>query len=255
MYLHVESMLEGVGQVSLNLGHTARFIWDRRVNVRHVFQQAAIIGADSLPIAMIISIISGCVLALHAAEKFAMTGANSYVGALVALAIVREMGPIFTAMAIGARAGTAISAEIANMAVTSQLDALKVMHVSPIRYLMVPRVIACVLCMPLVTILAEAVGILGGMVTSRATAMIHYSMYLDSVWLALEWYDIEVSLIKAMVFGLILAGIAVTTGMNARGGAKSVGLATTHATVWTAITVIIADFFLTWIFFGTSFRD
>jgi phospholipid/cholesterol/gamma-HCH transport system permease protein len=255
MYQPVEGMLEGIGQVSLNLGQALRYIWERRINGVHVVQQIAAIGYDSVPIAMIISLISGCVLALHAAEKFAMTGANAYVGALVALATVREMGPIFTAMAVGARSGTAISAEIANMAVTDQLDALKIMHVNPIRYLMVPRVIACVISLPLITVLSEAVGILGGMVTSRYTALIHFSQYMDSVWLTLKWHDIEVSLIKAAIFGVILAGIAVTTGLNTRGGARSVGLATTHATVWTAITIIIADFFLTWIFFGTSFAD
>lgn len=251
----VSGMLEGIGQVSSNLLQALRYIGDRRVNMGHVFQQMAAIGFDSVPIAMIISLISGCVLAMHAAEKFAMTGANSYVGALVALATVREMGPIFAAMAVGARAGTAISAEIANMAVTNQIDALKVMHVSPIRYLLVPRLLACVLCLPLITILAEAVGILGGMITSRYTAQIHFHMYLDSVWLNLDWYDIEVSLVKSVVFGIILAGIAVTTGLNARGGARSVGLSTTHATVWTSITIIIADFFLTWMFFGTDFGD
>lgn len=255
MHNVVEDILEGVGQVSINLSRSFGFIAEKRIKIVHVLQQMASIGYDSIPIVIIISLISGCVLALHAADKFAMTGANAYVGALVALAMVREMAPIFTALAVGARAGTAISTEIANMAVTNQLDALRVMRVSPIRYLMVPRVIACVLCLPLLTILSETVGILGGMFTARFSALIHYSIYLDSVWLNLDWYDIQISLSKAAIFGLILAGITVTTGINTRGGARSVGLAATHATVWTAITVIIADFFLTWIFFGTSFTE
>ncbi len=248
-------MFEGIGMVSQNLGQTAGFLWERRVNMTHVMDHMARVGFDSLPIALIINLISGSVLALHAAEKFAMTGAHSYVGALVALATIREMGPIFTALAVGARAGTAISAEIANMAVTHQLDALRMMHVNPIRFLMVPRVLACVLSMPLLTVLSSAIGILGGMVTARLSAEVHYRLYLDSVWLNLEWYDIEVSLIKACIFGLILAGIAVTVGLNTSGGPRNVGLATTQATVWTAISVLISDFFLTWIFFGTSFTQ
>lgn len=251
----VEGMLEGVGQVSINLNRTFRYISHGQIKLSHVLQQTASIGYDSLPIALIISTISGSVLALHAAEKFAMTGANSYVGALVALATVREMGPIFTALAVGARAGTAISAEIANMAVTSQLDALTMMRINPLRYLMVPRVIACVISLPLISILSNLVGILGGMFTAQFSARINYRMYLESVWEMLRWYDIEVSLIKAAIFGIILAGISVTVGLNTKGGARNVGLATTQATVWTAITVIIADFFLTWMFFGTSFRD
>ncbi len=255
MLTPVTDMLEGVGQVTLNLSRTLRYLSIGRINKGHVFHQIAAVGYDSVPIAMIIALISGCVLALHAAEKFAMTGANAYVGALVALATVREMGPIFTAFAVGARAGTAISAEIANMKVTSQIDALQMMRVDPIRYLMVPRAIACVIALPLITIMAEAIGILGGMVTARYTAGIHYHMYLDSIWLTLDLYDIWVSLIKAAIFGLLLAGISITVGLNTRGGARNVGLATTQATVWTAITVIVSDFFLTWIFFGTSFSD
>lgn len=251
----VEGMFEGIGQVTQNLGQAIHYIWEHRINSRQVMQMMAEVGFDSVPIALIISFIAGCVLALHAAERFAMTGANAYVGALVALAMVREMAPIFTALAVGARAGTAISAEIANMAVTNQLDALNMMHVSPIRYLMVPRLLACIICLPLITLLAEAIGIFGGMMTARYTALIHPNLFLDSVKLSVELYDIEVSLIKAAIFGLILAAIAVTVGLNTRGGARNVGLATTQATVWTAITIIVADFFLTWIFFGTSFRD
>jgi phospholipid/cholesterol/gamma-HCH transport system permease protein len=253
MRTSIEDMLEGVGQVSANLAQSFQYIFKRQVNLAATFQQIALIGFDSIPIALIISFIAGSVLALHAAEKFAMTGANAYVGSLVAIAMVREMAPIFTALAMGARAGTAISAEIANMNVTNQIDALKIMHINPIRYLMVPRVLACVISLPLITILSEGVGIIGGMYTSRYSAQIHPSMFLDSVHQGLKWHDIEVSLIKALIFGLILAGVSVTTGLNTRGGAKNVGLATTQATVWTAICVLIADFFLTWIFFGTSY--
>lgn len=251
----INEMLSGVGQVSGNLLRTLRFITRLRVNPRHVLDQMAQIGADSLPVALLISVISGCVLSLHAAEKFAMTGANAYVGALVALATVREMGPIFTAMAVGARAGTAMTAEMANMAVTNQVDALTMMRVDPIRYLMVPRVLACVLVMPMVTLLSMLVGILGGMITAWWTTRIHFHMFLDSVWLNLKPYDVEVSMVKSLVFGAILGGITITTGLNTKGGARNVGLSTTQATVWTAITIIIADFFLTWMFFGTTFTE
>jgi len=249
----IEGMAEGIGQVTANLGESFIYIWERRIHSAHVAQQVASIGFDSLPIALIINLVSGCVLALNAADKFAMTGATAYVGSLVAMATVREMAPIFTALGVGARAGTAISAEIANMGVTNQLDALQVMRVSPIRYLMVPRVLACIICMPMMTLLSEAVGILGAMIVTQAEAHIHYAMFLDSVWLSLKWYDIEISLIKAVVFGIILAGISVTVGLNTKGGARQVGLATTQATVWTAICVLIADFLMTWMFFGTSF--
>jgi phospholipid/cholesterol/gamma-HCH transport system permease protein len=244
-------MMDGVGQVTLNHLKSFSFIVRGRIKVTHVIEQASQIGFDSLGIVFLINFISGAVLALNAVDKFAMTGATHYVGALVALATVREMGPMFTAFAMSARSGTAMSAEIGNMSVSNQIDALKILHISPWRYLMAPRVLACMLVLPCMTILGDVFGILGGMVTARYVAFLNERMFLDSIWLILKPYDLFVSLLKAVIFSLLIGGIAVTAGLNAKGGARFVGLATTHATVWSAISIIIADFFLTWIFFGT----
>lgn len=251
----ISEMLTGLGQVSENLAQSLYYLRTGQIKWSHVLVQAAQIGVDALPIAVIINLISGSVLALNAADKFAMTGAQSYVGALVALASVREMAPMFTALAVGARSGTAISAEIANMAVTQQLDALRMMQVNPIRYLMAPRVIACVLTMPLITLITEFFSILGGMLTAKHAIGLHYSLFMDAIWLNLKVYDIEVSLVKALVFGLLVAGISITTGLNTTGGARNVGHATTQSTMWIAISVLIADFFMTWMFFGTRFSN
>ena len=190
----------------------------------------------------------------NASEKFAMTGANEYVGALVALSMVREMGPIMTALAIGARVGTAFSAELANMAITNQIDAMKMMHVSPIRYLFMPRLLATLLVMPMLTILSEFTGVVGGMVVSWWTVKIHPHLYLSSVWHFVKWYDIQSSLLKSLVFAVLVSAIALTIGLQTRGGSRQVGLATTYATVWAAITVLVSDFFLTWMLFGTRFE-
>jgi phospholipid/cholesterol/gamma-HCH transport system permease protein len=248
-------MLSGVGQATLSLGESIRYLTQRRLNVTHFMAQLAYIGFDSLPIALIINIVAGCVLSLHTSKSFAVSGADEYVGGLLALAIVREVGPIFTALAVGSRSGTAISAEIANMSVTQQVDALNVLQVSPIRYLMLPRLLAAVVAMPLIAVLAEAAGMLSGMIVAKNVSMIDYHLYLNSVWRFLTPHDIEVSLFKSVVFGGLMALISVLMGLNARGGARQVGLATTQSTVWTAVTVLIADFFLTWIFFGTRFEQ
>ena len=243
------------GDLFLNIRNTLVFIGKGHIDWRKTVEQVAAIGVDSLPMSLLICLIAGSVLALQTAEKFATTGADAYVGGLVALAIVREIAPIFACLSVGARAGTAIAAEIANMQVTEQVDALRIMHVDPVRYLFVPRLLACVIALPMITLLGEVVAITGGMFVAHQVASLHFSKSMESVWLTLTRYDLEVSMTKAMIFGMILAGISCTIGLNTRGGAKDVGLSTTRAVVWTSIAIIVADFFLTWIFFGTTYES
>jgi phospholipid/cholesterol/gamma-HCH transport system permease protein len=246
-------LLEEAGILFLNIWHCFKFIFTGRIDWMKAIVQAALVGFDSLGMSILICLIAGSVLALQTAAKFAQTGADNYVGGLVALAIVREIGPIFTCLAVGARAGTAIAAEIANMKVTEQVDALRVMRIDPIRYLMLPRVLACIFALPLLTVIGEVVAIVGGMLVAQAVANLHYHKYIESVWLYLKPSDIRFSLLKSAVFGLILAAISCTVGLNAKGGARDVGLSTTKAVVWISIIIIITDFFLTWIFYGTSY--
>lgn len=244
-----------VGSVTLNLLEGMVYILKGKISLRHFLLQMASIGTDSLPVAVIICLIAGSVLALHGAEQFAQTGAHNYVGGLVAIAMVREMGPIFTALAVAARAGTGIAAEIANMKITNQLDALQLMKVSSIRYLLVPRLLACMIGLPLLLIVSCTAGILGGMITAKITAGIHHQRFLDSVWLNLKYKDIYFALLKAGIFGIMTAAISVTCGLEAKNSARDVGQAATLATIWTAVSILIADFFLTWMMFGTSILD
>jgi phospholipid/cholesterol/gamma-HCH transport system permease protein len=244
---------EDAGILFLNIRDSFAYIFQGKIDWMKTIVQTAVVGFDSLGMSILICLIAGSVLALQTAAKFAQTGADAYVGGLVALAIVREIGPIFTCLAVGARAGTAIAAEIANMKVNEQIDALRVMRVDPTRYLVVPRILACIISLPLLTVVGETVAILGGMIVAQVVAQLHYHKYLESVWLNLKPYDIRVSMLKAAIFGLILAAISCTVGLNAKGGARDVGLSTTKAVVWISITIIITDFILTWIFFGTSY--
>lgn len=248
----LEDLLAALGLVCLNLWDVVRFTVRGQIDWGKTVTQIATIGFDSLPVSLLICLIAGSVLSLQTAAKFALTGADAYVGGLVALAMVREIAPIFSALAVGARAGTAIAAELANMRVTEQVDALRMMRISPIRYLMVPRTLACLVSLPILTLLGEIIGILGGMVVARGVTGLHYSKYLESVWLNLGRYDINVSLVKAAVFGLVLAAISCTVGISTKGGAREVGRSTTRSVVWISIVTIIVDFFLTWIFFGTT---
>lgn len=248
------AFLEQSGLLFLNLWEAFRFVVAGKIDWRKVLEQTANIGFDSLPMTMLICLISGSVLALQTAEKFALTGADDYVGGLVALAIVREMGPIFACLTVGARSGTAIAAQLANMQVDEQVSALRVMHVSPVRYLIVPRLVACVIALPLLTLVGEVVGILGGMFVAFSVSNLHYHKYMESVWLFLSRRDVVISLYKALIFGVILAAISCTVGLLAKGGARDVGLSTTKAVVWIAVSIIIVDFILTWIFFGAAYE-
>lgn len=251
-FSRITPFFEQVGMLVLLCGDALKYIASGKINWRRTMDQAAAIGYDSVLMTMIILYISGSVLALQTAVKFAQTGADRYVGGLVTLAIVREIAPMFTALTVGARSGTAIGAEIANMQVTQQVDALKVLQVSPVYYLLVPRLLACLISLPLLTILGEVIGTLGGMLLVQNVTHLNYRQFLDSVWLTLAPYDIEISLVKAAIFGVLIACISGTIGMMTTGGAKDVGKATTKSAVWISITVIILDFFLTWIFFGAS---
>lgn len=242
--------LSTIGHCSINFYKTLSFIRKGHVSIKNILIQAAIIGFDSAPIAIIISLVSGSVLTLQISKQFIQNGADAYIGGLVAVAIIREMAPLFAALAVGARAGTAIAAEIANMKVTEQIDALKVLKVDPIYYLVLPRAIAGAIMLPIITILAEIIGILGGMIVSKMTVGLHYSRYLDSVLRYTETYDIYTSLIKAMIFGILIAIICSTIGLLTHGGAKEVGKATTKAAIWTASSLIIVDLILTWIFYS-----
>ncbi|MDX2085636.1 MAG: ABC transporter permease [Candidatus Melainabacteria bacterium] len=250
----LDTLLESVGRVTVLLAHSGGFMLRGRIRWVSWVDETVSIGVQSLPMVLMISFIAGSVLSLQTAQKFAQTGAETYVGGLVSLAITREIAPIFTALTVGARAGTAIASQIANMQVSEQIAALRIMHVSPIRYLVVPKLMAAFFSLPLLTMLSIGTAILGGMLIAKSVTNLHYSLFLDSIWLMLKPYDIWVSLLKAGVFGVLLAGICCNVGLMTQGGAKDVGQSTTKAAVWSSIAIMIADFFLSWLFFGSSYE-
>lgn len=243
-------IIDFIGFCVINLYRAVEKTVTGKINLKNTISQAAIIGYDSLPIALTICLVAGAVLSMQAAEGFILSGADSYVGGLVSVALIREMAPIFAALAIGARAGTAITAEIGNMSVTEQIDALKTLKVDPIEYLLVPRLIAAAVVVPLVTIISELTGIIGGMFVANATVRLHPQIYMKSVWLYTDCYDIWISLVKAVVFGILVALICTCHGLKTVGGAKEIGVSTTRAAIWTAVAILLFDLMLSWIFFA-----
>ena len=214
-----------------------------------LINQAVLISLDSLPISMIICFISAAVIAIQVAKQFLMSGADTYIGGTIAIVIIREIAPGFTALAIGARAGTSIAAEIANMKVTSQVDAMKTLKVEPVGYYFTPRIIAGFMTVPMIVLITELIGIFGGMLIAYLTINLHPNRYINSVWLWLSERDIYISLIKASIFGSLVALVSATQGYTTTGGAKDVGTSTTQAAIKSTIFLLIADFLLNLIFY------
>ena len=175
-------MISFLGLCIENFITTMKYIFSGNAKIRSILSTATMISYDSLPIALSIVFIAAVIIALQVSKQFLMSGGESYVGGFLAVALIRELAPGFAALAISARAGTAISAEIANMKVTSQVDALQTLKVEPVGYYFAPRIIAGAITVPMVVILAELFGILGGMIVSYYAIDLHPNRYMTSVY-------------------------------------------------------------------------
>ena len=242
-------MISFLGMCVKNLFASIKYTLTGNVRFRSVLSQAATISYDSLPISMVISFIAAAVIAIRVAKQFLMSGADTYNGGTIAVVIIREIAPGVAALAIGARAGTSISAEIANMKVTSQVDAIKTLKVDPVGYYFAPRIIAGILTVPMVVIIAELIGIVGGLLVSYMTIGLHPNRYVNSVWLWLNTRDIYISLFKASIFGGLVALVCATQGYLTKGGAKDVGISTTQAAIKSTVYLLIADLLINLVFY------
>ena len=242
-------MIDFLGKCIQNLFISIKYTLTGRTRLSAVFSQAAAISYDSLIISLVIVFVSAAVIAIQVSKQFLMTGAEAYVGGSIAIVMIREIAPGFVALAIGARAGTAISAEIANMKVTSQVDAIKTLKINPVGYYFSPRILAAAITVPMVVLIAELVGIIGGLIISYLTIGLHPARYINSVWLWLSTRDIYISLFKAFIFGSLIALVCATQGYETKGGAKDVGISTTKAAVLSTVYMLIADFIINIIFY------
>ena len=192
-------MIEFLGLCTQNLIKSFKYLLSGQLRFSEIISKAASISYDSLTISLIIAFISAAVIAIQVSKQFLMTGAEAYIGGTLVIVLIREIAPGFVALAIGARAGTAISAEIANMQVTSQVDAMKTLKVDPVGYYFTPRIIAAAITVPMVVLLAEFVGTIGGMFVAQAAINLHPARYMYSVWAWLSTRDIYISLLKAAI--------------------------------------------------------
>jgi phospholipid/cholesterol/gamma-HCH transport system permease protein len=214
-----------------------------------VFEQVKKAGYESLPIVSLVALFIGFIFALQTAYFMQRIGSEIYIASMVALALVRELGPVITALVVAGRVGAAITAELGSMQVTEQIDALETLATNPIKYLVVPRFLALTIVLPLLTLYADAVGILGSYIICVNKLGISSSMYLNVTYEALKYKDLFTGLFKTVFFGMIIAFVSCFEGFNVEGGAEGVGQATTRSVVISFILIIAADCFFTALFY------
>ena len=207
------------------------------------------IGVQSWFIVSVSALFIGMVLAFQSAYQMQKLAAEVYIASLVALSVVREIGPVMTALIVAGRVGSSIAAELGTMKVTEQIDALMTLAADPVRFLVVPRFIALVVAMPLLTLWADAIGILGGLLVGTLKLGILPSLYWKMTTLPLVYKDLTSGLLKALIFGIIIAIVSCLQGFRTEGGAEGVGRSTTMAVVTSFMLIISADCFFTGMFY------
>lgn len=238
----------GLGEWCLFAWQT--ILWTVRAPFRldQYVKQMEFVGVKSTGIIALTAFFTGAVFALQAGKVYSLFRMESMVGATVGLSLTREMGPVFAAIMVTARACSSMAAELGTMRVTEQIDALETMAISPIQYLVVPRVIACMLMVPLLTMLFNYIGVIGAFIVGIYLLGINEGPFLYRLYYYVDVHDIWGGLIKAAIFGFLISLISCYMGFTTKGGAEGVGRSTTRSVVFSAVTVLITDYFLTtWI--------
>ncbi|MCU0641523.1 MAG: ABC transporter permease [Candidatus Margulisbacteria bacterium] len=242
-------LVEGLGRVVMLAQETIRGIMAGKARFKLTLEQMVKIGYESIPLALVASGFVGMVFAMQIATEFVRFGAGKYVGGVMAIAMARELGPALVGIVIAARVSAAIAAELGTMQVTEQIDALKALGSNPVRYLVIPRFIASALMLPLLTVGAIVTGFTGGYFVAVLVGHINPVEYLETARSLLKLWDIFGGLIKTFCFGMVIAVVACYKGLNAAGGAKGVGEATTSSVVTSLLSLFALNYFLSLAFF------
>lgn len=220
-----------------------------KIHRRNIMEQMAMVGPGSLLIALLTAATVGMVFTIQVSREFINLGAGTAVGGVLALALSRELAPVLTAVIVAGRVGSAFAAEIGTMQVTEQIDALYMLRTDPIDYLVIPRVIACGLMLPLLSLLSFVTGMTGGVIIANTMFNIDPKVFLDSAQNFLMVSDLTSAIIKSVVFGVLIAIIGSSWGLTTTGGAKGVGQSTTTAVVTSLLAIFVTNFFLSWLLF------
>ncbi len=239
------SSVEELGKIITLFFSVLLWMFRPPLKAKNIFKQMEFVGVRSIVVVVLTGCFTGMVMTLQSYHGFRLFGAESMVSSAVALGMTRELGPVLTALMVTARAGSAMAAEIGTMKVTEQIDALYVMAANPVKHLIVPRVIAGVSMVPLLTVISDFVGIIGGYFVGVILLDINSGIFIKNMTDHVQESDIFNGLIKAACFGLILTLVGCYKGFNTRGGAEGVGRATTEAVVLASISILVSDYFLT----------
>ena len=220
-----------------------------KIRWRSILVQMSHLGVDSLTIVSLTLLFTGVVITLQTAAKFIEFGAQSTIGGVVAIAIGRELGPVLVGVVCAGRVGAAITAELATMKVTEQIDALRVMAVSPESYLILPRMLACMVVVPILTVFGDVIGVMGGWLTAVHYSGISSYTFVNSIHIFASVFDLTGGMVKAMFFGNVIAVLGCYYGLTCPEGAEGVGKATTRTVVTSIIVIFILNAILTFILF------
>jgi phospholipid/cholesterol/gamma-HCH transport system permease protein len=240
--------LEAFGEHMQLLGRAFAWLFRRPFRPKLFFEQMEFVGVGSLPIVMLVGLFSGAVSAVQAILALSRFQQERWVGAAVGVALARELAPVFTSLMITARAGSAMATELGSMRVTEQVDALNTFAVNPVQYLVTPRVVASILMMPLMTMVFNVMGLIGGYIIAIVVYNLDFGQAAELYRYYTDPSDYLQGLIKAVIFGVAMSITACFQGINVRGGAKEVGLATTRAVVSSSVAILILDYPLIQIF-------
>jgi len=239
------AFVDALGDLALLTVDTGRIAVVHRPPARFVLEQMEQIGWRSLSIVGLTAIFTGMVLALQLGSYLERFGAKMFVSRIVGVSLVRELGPVLTALLFGGRVGAGITAELGSMAVTEQIDAIRALGASPVRNLVAPRLIATLVMLPALTVIGDVLGIFGGWFVAVTELHVKGDFYLNSLLQILLLQDVLSGLGKSVFFAYFIAIIACRNGLRVEGGADGVGRATTGTVVATSITILVSDYFLT----------
>jgi phospholipid/cholesterol/gamma-HCH transport system permease protein len=242
-------LLEDLGRFFTMLGRA--LLWAPRppYDFPELLRQMVRVGVDSIPVVFLTTLFTGMVLALQTYHAFAKFNATSLVGSVVAISLMQELSPVLSSLMLAGRVGAGIATEIGTMRITEQIDALEALATDPVQYLVVPRVLASILMMPLLVVLGDVVGMYGGYFVAVELLDSNPVTYYERSFEFVDLNDLTAGLIKSAVFGLIFSVVACVRGYYTTGGAEGVGRSTTQAVVVASLAILLSDFFLTRLLF------
>jgi phospholipid/cholesterol/gamma-HCH transport system permease protein len=245
--------IEEIGGVCILLWSTIRLAPRIFRNIGNTLVQMEKIGIGSIPLVLVTSVFVGAVASVQAAYQFQGYVPLKFLGAVVGKSVTLEVGPVLTALVVGGRVSAAIAAEVGTMKVTEQIDAMEMIAIDPVEYLVLPRLVAATLMLPVLTVFADFLAIIGGMVVARIAVGVSFSTFEDGLTMLFKYQDLVGGLLKTFVFGFIIAFMGCYHGFRTKGGAEGVGISTMKAVVSSCLLILVANYLLAYLIFRVIF--